>query len=95
MMKPVIKFWRISDDKTKLILIPTKEGIDVIRGHTDFIEGQETIGEKVKLFAFIFTPPSLIRFVQADYRFYTNENLFYIYTENQDKYYFSFPIFIT
>lgn len=89
-MKQILKYWRLTEDRKFLRLLPSKEGIEVIRNaitKTKYKEVIEKIG-KSDLIAFEVEFDSPIKYCKSEIT--TNEQLFYLFSEKNVQYYFKF-----
>ena len=93
MKTQLLKYWRVSDDKSSLILIPTHIGVEILKGALDtnsflYREAIEKI-DKTSLFAIVVNFGVPIRYLK--YEVQGIMVTLYIYLENETKFWITFP----
>ena len=89
-----LKYWRISENKQSIILLPSKVGIDIIKKTLESasIPYKETIEkiDKSNLLAIQIDFRSGIRYFKYDFGLGGIVNI-YVFTEEEKKFYIIFP----
>ena len=92
----VIKYWRLSEDKRSLILLPSKEGLNIIRDHLkkreiNYSEYIEKMGEKAGIIAFKIDLDFPVKYMEYVIRLVANTVSIYMFTEQETKHYLHLP----
>lgn len=91
MKTAILKYWRLSEDKKALILLPSKIGIDILKRSLAQITFTETVEklDKVSLIAIRIDFSSGIKFLE--YKIGLAGANFYIFCMDETKTYITFP----